>query len=80
VDNKVEEENEQIELPSTSNLSNDKEVSTEAPSFIIVLLETHHEPKASSPKRLKEPSYAKILKDLCTQARKSRNHFLGRYF
>jgi hypothetical protein len=51
------------------------EVSTEAPACIIAHLETHQEPKASSPKCLKEPSYVKILKDLCTQARKSRNHF-----
>jgi hypothetical protein len=55
-------------------LSNDKEVSTEAHSFIIVPLETYHEPKASVLQCLKEPSYAKILKDLCTQVRKSRNH------
>jgi len=36
---------EQIELPSTPNLSNDKEVSTEGPSFINIFLETLHKPQ-----------------------------------
>jgi hypothetical protein len=57
------------------NLSSDMKVSTEVPACITNLLETHQEPKASSLVRLKEPSYAKILKDLCIQARKSRYHF-----
>jgi hypothetical protein len=70
------EDLEQIEPPSTPNLSNDKEVSTEAHYFITIPLETHHEPKASVLQCLKEPSYAKIFKDLCTQARTSRNHRL----
>jgi hypothetical protein len=81
VDNKEEGEKEkqvehpkQIEAPANPNLSNDKEVSTEAPSFIIVPLETHNKPKASAPQCLKEPSYAKILEDLCMQTHKSRNH------
>jgi hypothetical protein len=64
---------EPVEPPVDSSLSNDKEVSIEAHSFIIVPLETHHEPKASVLQVLKEQSYAKILKDLCTQARKSVN-------
>jgi hypothetical protein len=51
------------------------EVSTEVPACITVPLETHQEPKASSLECLQEPSYVKILKDLCTQAQKSRNHF-----
>jgi hypothetical protein len=50
------------------------EVSTEAHVYITVPLETHQEPKASSLVCLQEPSYIKILKDLCTQAQKSRNH------
>jgi hypothetical protein len=50
-------------------------VSTEAPACITAPLETHQEPKVPSLKCLQEPSYAKILKDLCKQARKSRNHF-----
>jgi hypothetical protein len=48
-------------------------VSTKAPACITVPLET--EPKASSLECLYEPSYVKILKDLCTQVQKSRNHF-----
>jgi hypothetical protein len=36
----------QIEPPLAPNLSNDKKVSTEAPPFIIVPLETLHEPQA----------------------------------
>jgi hypothetical protein len=63
-----------IEPPADTSLSNDKEVSTEAYSFIIVPLETHHESKALILQCLKKPSYAKILKDLCRQAHKSRNH------
>jgi hypothetical protein len=65
---------EKIEPPADTSLSNDKEVSTEAHSFIIVLLETQHESKALILQCLKEPLYAKILKDLCRQAHKSRNH------
>jgi len=63
-----------IEPPVDTSLSNDKEVSTDAHSFIIVPLETHHESKVLILQCLKEPSYAKILKDLCRQAHKSRNH------
>jgi len=68
------EHKEKIEPPADTSLSNDKEVSTETHSFIIVPLETHHESKASILLYLKEPSYAKILKDLCRQGHKSRNH------
>jgi hypothetical protein len=68
------EHTEQVKPPADTSLFNDKEVSTEAPSFIIVPLDTHHEPKASVSQCLKEQSYAKILKDLCTQTHKSRNH------
>jgi hypothetical protein len=59
------EENEQIKPPSTPSLSNDKEVNTEDHSFITIPLETFHEPQASFIQRLKEPSCAKTLKDLC---------------
>jgi hypothetical protein len=68
------EHKEKIEPPTDTSLSNDKEVSTEAHSFIIVPLETQHEFKALILQCLKEPLYAKILKDLCRQAHKSRNH------
>jgi hypothetical protein len=39
---------EKIKPPADTSLSNDNEVSTEAHSFIIVLLETQHESKAQS--------------------------------
>jgi hypothetical protein len=65
---------EQIEHLSTPNLSNDMKVSTEAHS-ITIPLETLHEPQASVLQCLKEPSYDKLVKDLCTQGQKSRNHF-----
>jgi hypothetical protein len=68
------EHEEKIEPPTDTSLSNDKEVSTDAHSFIIAPFETHHESKALILQCLKEPSYAKILKDLCRQAHKSRNH------
>jgi len=64
----------EIEPPSTPNLSNDKEVSTEPPSFIIIPLETLHDPQASVLQCLKEPSYDKLVNDLCTQGHKSKNH------
>jgi hypothetical protein len=63
-----------IEPPEKSNMSNDKKVSTEASAFFIVALETHNKPKASAPQCLEEPFYVKIFKELCIQARKSRNH------
>jgi hypothetical protein len=65
---------EQTEPPSTLNLSNDKEVSTETHFFITISLETLHEPQDSILQCLKEPSYTKILKNLCTQGHKSGNH------
>jgi hypothetical protein len=82
VDNKEEqvEHNERIEYheksqpPTDPNLPSDIEVSTKAHACITAPLETHQEPKASSLECLQEPSYVKILKDLSTQAQKSRNH------
>jgi hypothetical protein len=68
------EHEEKIEPPADTSPSNDKEVSTEAHSFIIIPLETLHESKASILQCLKELSYAKILKDLCRQWHQSRNH------
>jgi hypothetical protein len=61
--------------PADPNLPSDMEVSTKAPACIAVPFETHQEPKVSSLDCLQEPSYAKILKYLCKQAQKSRNHF-----
>jgi hypothetical protein len=56
---------EQIEPPIAPNLSNDKEMSTEAYPFITISFETLHEPQASVLQCLKEPSYDKFVKDLC---------------
>jgi hypothetical protein len=69
-----EEHLEHTAPPPNPNTSNDKEMSIEAHSFITIPRETFHEPQVSILKCLKEPSYAKIVKDLCTQQRKSRNH------
>jgi hypothetical protein len=69
------EHHEKSEPLTDLNLPSDMKVSNKAPACIIVPLETHQEPKASSLECLQEPSYVKILKNLCTQARKSRNHF-----
>jgi len=76
-DNEEEEKEEHLEhttpLPNP-NMSNDKEVSTEAHSFITIPLETFHEPQASVLQCLQKPSSAKSLKDRCRQEEKSRNH------
>ena len=65
------ERREQIEpLPDPSN---DKEVSTEAHSFITIPLETQHEPQASPFQCLEEPSYVEIFKESHTEDHKSRN-------
>jgi hypothetical protein len=69
------EHHEKSQPPANPNLHNDMEVSTKAPACITVPLETHQEPKVPSLDCLQEPSYAKILKDLCKQMQKSRNHF-----
>jgi hypothetical protein len=61
--------------PSTPSLPNDKDLSTEAHSFITIPLKTFHKPQASILQCFKESSQAKLLKDLCTQDQKSRNHF-----
>jgi hypothetical protein len=75
--NEEEEKEEHLEHtapPSNPKSSNNKKMSTEAHSFITIPLETFHEPQVSILKCLKEPSYAKTVKDLCTQPCKSRNH------
>jgi hypothetical protein len=66
-----EENQEQIEPLQNSNLSNEKEVSTEAHSLITIPLETQHEPQVSH--FFEEPSYLEIFKDSCTLDHKSRN-------
>jgi hypothetical protein len=69
------EHHEKSQPPIDPKLPNDMEMSTKALACITAPLETHQEPKVPSLECLQEPSYAKILKDLCKQARKSRNHF-----
>jgi hypothetical protein len=65
---------EHTEPPPAPNLSNDKEMSTEAHSFITIPFETLHKPQASVLQCLKEPSYDEFVKDRCTQDQKSRNY------
>jgi hypothetical protein len=60
------EHHEKNQPPMDPNLPIDMEVSTETLACITVPLETHQEPNASSLVCLQEPSYIKILKDLCT--------------
>jgi hypothetical protein len=55
---------ERIEPPSTPNQSNEKEVSTEAHSFITIPFETLHEHQASVLQCLKEPYFDEFVKDL----------------
>jgi hypothetical protein len=78
VDNHEQEEKEEqvehIEPPTTPSLSNDMEMSIEAHSFVTIPFETLHEPQAPLIQCLKEPFYAKTLKDLCKQMGKPRNH------
>jgi hypothetical protein len=77
IENNEEEKKDQvehIEPPTTPSLSNDMEMSTKAHSFVTIPFETLHEPQAPLIQCLKEPFYAKALKDLCKQAGKPRNH------
>jgi hypothetical protein len=73
-DNHEEEEEEmeeQIEPSPILNWSNDKDVSTEAHSFVTIPLETYHSPQVSSFQCLKEPSYIAIFEDSHTHDHKS---------
>ena len=72
--NKVEEKEEQFEPLPNSNLSNEKEVSTKAHSFLTIPLETQLEPQFSYFQCLKETSYIEIFKESRTKDHKSRNH------
>ena len=67
------ERREQIEPPPIQNLSNDKEVSTEAHSLITIPLKTYHKPPVSSLQCLEEPSYVEIFKESHIEDHKSRN-------
>jgi hypothetical protein len=78
--NGEEENQEQIEPPPILNWSNDKEVSTEAHSFITIPLEIQHEPQASSFQCLKQPSYVEIFKVSRTERCKYRNRHAKKIF
>ena len=79
-ENGEEENQEQIEPPPILNWSNDKEVSTEAHSFIIIPLETQHEPQASFFQCLEEPSYVEIFKVSHIERCKYRNRHPKKIF
>jgi hypothetical protein len=79
-ENGEEENQEQIEPPPILNWSNDKEVSTEAHSFITIPLETQHEPQALSFQCLEKPSYVEIFKVSCTVRCKYRNRYTKNFF
>ena len=78
--NKVEEKKKQIEPLPISNWFNDKDVSTEAHSFITIPLETQLEPQVSSFQCLEELSYVEIFKETRTQDHKSSGHVPKRIF
>jgi hypothetical protein len=71
--NGEEEKEEQVEPPPILNWPNDKEVSTEAHSFVTIPLETYLEPQVSSLQCLEVPSYVEIFEDSHSQDHKSRN-------
>jgi hypothetical protein len=72
--NGEEEKKEQIEPPPILNWPNDKEVSTEAHSFVTIPLETYHSHQVPSFQSLVEPSYVEIFEESHTQNHKSKNH------
>jgi hypothetical protein len=67
-----EEMKEQIEPLPISNWPNDKEVSTEAHSFVTIPLETYHQVPYFQ--CLEKPSYVEIFEESHTKDHKSRNH------
>ena len=69
-----EEHLEQIEPLPIPIFSNDKVMSTEAHSFVIIPLKTYLEPQVSSFQCLEEPFYVEIFKESHTEDHKSRNH------
>jgi hypothetical protein len=69
--NEEKEKKEQFEPSPILNWPSDKEVSTEAHSFVTIPLETQ---QISSFKCLEESSYVEIFEDSHVQDHKSRNH------
>jgi hypothetical protein len=72
-ENGEEEKMEQFEPPPILNWPNDKEVSTEAHSFVTIPLETYHSHQVPSFQCLEEPSYVEIFEESHTEDHKSRN-------
>jgi hypothetical protein len=72
IENGGEEKKEQFEPLPISNWPNDKEVSTEAYSFVTIPLETYHQ--VPSFQCLEESFYVEIFEDSHTHHHKSRNH------
>jgi hypothetical protein len=79
-ENGDKENQEQIEPPPISNWSNDREMSTEAHSFITIPLETQHEPQASSFQCFEELSYVEIFKVSRIEMYKYRNRHTKKIF
>jgi hypothetical protein len=75
-----EEQVEKFEPPQNSIQPNDKEVSTEAHSFVTIPLETQFELQVLPFQCLEEPSYEEIFKDSRTQNHKSKNQGPKRIF
>jgi hypothetical protein len=71
--NGEEEKKEQFEPPQILNWPNDKEMSTEAHSFVTIPLETYHSHQVPSFQCLEEPSYVEIFKESHTEDHKSMN-------
>jgi hypothetical protein len=71
--NGEEEKKEQFEPSPILNWPNDKEVSIEAHSFVIIPLETYHSHQVPSFQCFEEPSYVEIFKESHTEDHKSRN-------
>jgi hypothetical protein len=71
---------EQIEPLPILNWSNDKEVSTEAHSFITIPLETYHSPQVSSFHCFEVPSYVEIFKVSSTKRCNYRNRHSKKFF
>jgi hypothetical protein len=72
-ENGKEEMKEQFEPLPILNWPNDKEVSTEAHSFVTIPLETYHSHQVPSFQCLEESSYVEIFEDSHTKNHKSRN-------
>jgi hypothetical protein len=79
--NMEEEKEEQVEqFEPLPNPFNDKEVSTEAHSFVTIPLKTYHAPQVSPFQCLEEPSYVEIFKVSHIERCKYRNRYTKKIF